>query len=90
MIRSSTTWTQAATAAEYRGQWVALDNCRFDRASNQPVEGDVVDSDEDLGELCARLQRSSRSKCTILFCDDHIVIEPTRVSNHEFEHRRSA
>ena len=90
MIRSQLSWLQAAKAAEFRGQWVALDNCRYDRASNQPVEGDVVDSDEDLGELCARLQRSSRSKCTILFCDNDTIMEPTRSSSYEFEDRRSA
>jgi hypothetical protein len=83
-------WTQAAQSGEFRGQWVALDNCRYDRASNQPVEGDVVDSDEDLAELCTRLQRSSRSKCTILFCDDDTIIEPTRNSSHPYEDRRSA
>jgi hypothetical protein len=90
MIRSQMSWTQAAQSGEFRGQWVALDNCRYDRVSNQPVEGDVVDSDEDLAELCSRLQRSSRSKCTILFCDDDTIIEPTRNSSYPFEDRRSA
>ena len=66
------------------------DNCRFDPCSNQPVEGDVVDADEDLAELCARLQKGSRSKCTILFCDDDMIIEPTRRSGFGFEQRIGA
>lgn len=65
-------------AKTYRGQWVALENCRFDGCSNQPVEGEVVDSDEDLAELCARLHEASRSKCMILFCDDDLIIEPSQ------------
>ena len=91
MIRSFTSWTEAAKTDELRGHWVALDNCRYDRVSNQPVEGDIVDSDEDLAELCARLQRSSKSKCTILYFDADTIIEPTRASSHvEYEQRRSA
>lgn len=48
---------------------MALDNCRFDRDTRQPVEGDVVDTDADLGELCARMRRAGRGSCAILFCD---------------------
>lgn len=90
MSRSQLSWPEAARSGQYRGQWVALDNCRYDRSSNQPVEGDVVDSDEDLAELCARLQQSSRSKCTILFCDEDIVIQPTQRVGMGYEDRRSA
>jgi len=90
MGRSQQSWPDAARSGQYRGQWVALDNCRYDRTSNQPVEGDVVDSDEDLAELCARLQQSSRSKCIVMFCDDDVLIEPTRRSGFGFEDRRSA
>lgn len=90
MSTSHMGWPQAARSGELCGQWVALDNCRFDPCSNQPVEGDVVDADEDLAELCARLQKGSRSKCTILFCDDDMIIEPTRRSGFGFEQRIGA
>ncbi|MCL2822821.1 MAG: hypothetical protein FWD57_02415 [Polyangiaceae bacterium] len=55
-------------SGKFNGQWVALDNCRYD-GSHRPVEADVVDSDEDLAELCGRLHETSRSKCIILHCD---------------------
>lgn len=77
MRRRHLSWPPGASdAGRYQGSWVALDNCRYD-GSNQPVEGDVVDSDEDLAELCGRLHESSRSKCIILFCDDDLIIEPS-------------
>jgi hypothetical protein len=33
------------------------------------MRGVVVDSDEDLVELCSRMQRSDNRHCAILFCD---------------------
>ena len=52
----------------FDGRWVALVNCRHD-GSHRPVEGDVVDSDKDLAELCGRLHEASQSKCIILYCE---------------------
>jgi len=70
MRHRRTTWPPIAReASEFRGRWVALDNCRHD-GGHRPVEGDVVDSDEDLAELCGRLHDASRSKCFILYCDN--------------------
>ena len=54
----------------YRGRWVALDDCRYDSRTAQPVEGSVVDSDEDLVALCNRMQESELSHCAILFCSE--------------------
>lgn len=87
---SNQSWPEALQAGDLRGMWVALDNCRYDGSSKQPVEGDIVDSDEDLAELCARLQRSSRSKCTIVYCGDTTVIEPACPCGAQQEERRSA
>ena len=89
MSRRHMNWPpEANEASRYRGCWVALDNCRYD-GSHQPVEGDVVDSDEDLAELCGRLHEASRSKCIILYCDDDLLIEPraSRDSDAEFDER---
>ena len=81
-------WPHANARRQYRGQWVALDNCRYNSSYTQPVEGDVVDCDEDLSELCGRLREASRSKCTILFCDEETVLEPARGSGFDFDEDR--
>jgi hypothetical protein len=36
----------------------------------QPVEGTIVDSDEDLVELCTRIRQSENKHCAILFCEE--------------------
>jgi len=56
---------------------VALDNCRYDQASMQPIEGDVVDSDEDLAELCGRMRASDRGSCAILYCTGDVLVRQT-------------
>jgi len=68
-------WPQISRSAEFKGLWVALDNCRYDQSSMQPVEGDVVDSDEDLADLCGRLREGQRSSCAILFCEGDVIVE---------------
>jgi len=75
------TWPQILRSAEFKGQWVALDNCRYDQSSMQPVEGDVVDADGDLAELCGRLREAQKTACAILFCDGEVLVEqrPTPV-----------
>ena len=57
-------------SAELRGRWVALDNCRYDTKTGQPVEGTIVDSDEDLVELCTRIKQGDNKHCAILFCEE--------------------
>lgn len=57
---------------------MALDQCRYDARTAQPVEGSVVDFDEDLVALCARMQESGSRHCAILFCDEEM--EPPRSS----------
>lgn len=69
-------WPEARRSGRYKGLWVALDNCRFDPATRRPVEGDVVDSDEDLAELCARMREAGRGSCAILFCEHEVLVEP--------------
>lgn len=74
-------WPQVSRSAEFKGLWIALDNCRYDQSSMQPVEGDVVDTDEDLAALCGRLREGKRCSCAILFCDGEVIVEqrPTPV-----------
>ena len=70
------TWPQIRLSNEFRGRWVALDHCRYDAKTAQPVEGVVVDADEDLVELCSRIQESENRHCAILFCEEAPEVEP--------------
>lgn len=63
-------WREICRSEQYRGRWVALDNVRYDPATSQPLEADVVDADEDLGDLCARMRESDRTACAILHCEE--------------------
>jgi hypothetical protein len=63
------TWPQLQRSEEFRGLWVALDNCRYDAKTAQPVEGSVVDADEDLAELCSRIRSEDSRHCAIVFCE---------------------
>jgi len=67
---SRLTWPQICQSHQYRGRWVALDECRYDSRTAKPVEGSVVDADEDLVALCSRMQESDNKHCAILFCDE--------------------
>ena len=41
------------------------------------VEGSVVDSDEDLVELCTRMRRADLQHCAILFCSEDDETPPS-------------
>jgi hypothetical protein len=62
-------WWDLCRLDEYRGRWVALDNVRYDPDTSQPIEGDIVDADEDLADLCSRMRSTDRTACAILHCD---------------------
>ena len=51
-------WDDICRAREYAGRWVALDGCTYDEGSGRATEGAVVDSDDDLVELCNRIRES--------------------------------
>jgi hypothetical protein len=67
-LATHATWPELQRSDEFRGLWVALDNCRYDARTAQPVEGSVVDSDEDLAELCSRIRSEDGRHCAIVFC----------------------
>jgi hypothetical protein len=58
---------------------VALDDCKYDARTAQPVEGSVVDADEDLVALCARMQASDNKHLAILFCEEQPEEPPSTV-----------
>jgi hypothetical protein len=65
---SRLTWPSICNNEQFRGRWVALDDCRYDERTAEPLEGSVIDCDEDLVELCSRMQASDSRRCAILFC----------------------
>lgn len=69
------TWPQICRTDEFKGLWVALDNCRYDQMTMRPIEGDVVDSDEELSALCSRMREAGRGSCSILYCDGEVLVE---------------
>jgi hypothetical protein len=73
---SRMSWPQIRMSDEYRGRWVALDNCRYDARTAQPVEGTIIDADEDLVELCTRIRQSENKHCAILFCEESVEESP--------------
>ena len=64
------TWETIRLDKRYWNRWVALDHCEYGEGGMEPREADVVDSDADLSELCARLTEDDRSRCAIVFCPE--------------------
>ena len=61
-------WTDICRHRDFRGRWVALDNCLYDDVSGKPRAGAVVDADDQLVALCSRVRASKWTNCAILFC----------------------
>ncbi len=68
-MNNSITWSELCSSEEYRGRWVALDRCRYDGVTAKPIEGTVVDADDDLIALCNRIRDAGSRDCAILFID---------------------
>ncbi len=62
-------WPEIRRRTEFQGQWIALEHCVFEAQTSEPTEGEVVDSDENLGELCKRVKRGEGRNLVIRFCD---------------------
>jgi hypothetical protein len=67
---SRLSWPEIRQSEAYRGRWVALDNCVYDVKTAKPVEGSVVDCDDDLVKLCTRIRSGDNKNCAILFCEE--------------------
>lgn len=70
------TWDQICRSEDFRGRWVALDDCRYDESTGEASEGAVIDADEDLAELCHRIRESEHKNCAILFCGRAMSMRP--------------
>ena len=75
------TWNQICEHDGLRGRWIAMNQCSFDEATGRATEGLVVDSDDDLAELCSRLRESEHKNCAILLADDSEGGVPHRMSS---------
>lgn len=63
------TWEEICQDDTLRGRWIAMDDCSFDESTGRAMEGLVVDSDDDLAELCKRMRESEWKNCSIVFAD---------------------
>jgi hypothetical protein len=73
---SRPTWPEIRQSEEFVGLWVALDECRYDARTALPLDGFVVDADEDLAALCSRMQGGETRHCAVVFCDGEESTEP--------------
>ena len=60
-------WADICRAEMWQGRWVALDDCAYNEAG-EATAGLVVDYDDNLAELCARLSAERRKSCSVVFC----------------------
>ncbi|MFW2387810.1 MAG: hypothetical protein ACN4G0_05710 [Polyangiales bacterium] len=60
-------WQDICADAEWQGRWVALDDCAYND-DGEATAGLVVDHDENLADLCARLSAERRKRCSVVFC----------------------
>lgn len=67
---SRMSWAEIRGNGEYAGRWVAVDNCKYDAKTAEPVEGTIIDVDDDLVELCTRIKQGEKQHCAILFCEE--------------------
>jgi hypothetical protein len=67
---SRMSWPEIRQSGEFAGRWIALDNCKYDAKTAEPIEGTIIDADDDLVELCNRIKQDEKQHCAILFCED--------------------
>lgn len=60
-------WEDICGDASWQGRWVALDGCAYNEAG-EATAGMVVDYDDNLADLCARLSAERRKSCSVVFC----------------------
>ena len=60
-------WDDICREETWQGRWVALDDCAYN-AAGEATAGLVVDYDDNLAELCARLSAERRKSCSVVFC----------------------
>ena len=69
LMSNRMSWEDICRVDSYRGRWLALDDCQYNEVTGKATEGEVVDVDDDLAELCQRVREADRRNCAIVFCD---------------------
>ena len=64
---SAMAWEDICGDAACQGRWVALDDCAYN-AAGEATAGLVVDYDDNLADLCARLSAERRKRCSVVYC----------------------
>ncbi|MGB5810676.1 MAG: hypothetical protein WBG86_09115 [Polyangiales bacterium] len=67
VVDQAMTWDAIRADSTWQGRWVALDDCAYNEAG-EATAGLVVDHDDNLADLCARLSADRRKRCSIVFC----------------------
>lgn len=78
------TWQEICENDGLKGRWVAIDACIFDEHTGRAISGAVVDSDDDLAELCLRIRESRWKNCLIMLADKDIkswVVPASQAAN---------
>ncbi len=60
-------WSDICEDETWQGRWVALDDCAYNDAG-EATAGLIVDYDDNLADLCARLSAERRKRCSVVFC----------------------
>ncbi len=81
-MQETVKWSELCESDEYRGRWVALDHCRYDEATAKPIEGTIVDADDDLVALCNRIRSKGSCGCAILFIEERLSHPPVARAVH--------
>jgi hypothetical protein len=68
--RGRRAWSELRNHEGYRGRWIAFADVRYDELSREPLDGLLVDADDDITALCARIQAGEHGNCQILFCGE--------------------
>jgi hypothetical protein len=64
---SAMAWEDICGDATWQGRWIALDDCAYN-AAGEATAGLVVDYDDNLADLCARLSAERRKRCSVVYC----------------------
>ena len=60
-------WEDICRDETWQGRWVALDGCAYNECG-EATAGLVIDYDDNLADLCARMSAERRKRCSIVFC----------------------
>lgn len=69
-------WEDLCASVQFAGRWVALDKVVYEAGTREPAEVEVVDVDDDLASLCARMLAANQTACCVLHCHAKVHAKP--------------